>query len=292
MIQLGHNFHRATLIVGCLCSLITTPVVWGDTATGGGTIVTDLYSILASPTSFDGKLVDVSGFICMSADNSALLFSYRYCVKSDGKVGVGLLLNADHYKKREEFGHKSYGEVIGVVHTLKPNQVWVDNGLGNIWITVDRITAKSETFVWSHDVTAPLSQSEPAYSETIGITQALLDSVKHKSYSKLARIFSPRNDEMMMAYEKDFKNPEKRLNWVFFSAPHSINSALNAPGDLPTKIEVYETKESGEYLACTTIGTHMDSFQPGLDFLLRGGNKFCFTIFHHDLITDADFEND
>lgn len=277
-------------LIGCLYGFAPAMAAMGGTVQNNDPISTELYSILSSPSSFDGKLVDVSGFICLSTNNSALLFSYRYCEASEGQVGVGLRVVPSPAKIREQYGHKSYGEVIGIVHTLKPNETWIDNGLGSVWIDVNRITAKTEPFVWSYDVTAPLSKSTTEYAKAMELTKTLLDSTRHKDYLKLARVFSPRNDEMMEAYEKDFQNSEKRLNWVFFSAPHSIYSALNASGDPSIAIEVYETKKPDVYLTCTSIGLHTESFQPGIDFLLRGGDKFCFTIFHEDLISDSAFE--
>src|SRR5882724_1709648 len=86
------------VVMGCFIGLIIGCMSKGNAASGMEPIKADLYSILSSPAAYDGQLVDVKGFVCLKTDNTALLFSYRYCDAPEGKVGIGLRVDTKSFK--------------------------------------------------------------------------------------------------------------------------------------------------------------------------------------------------
>lgn len=251
-------------------------------------IKTSLYSVLTNSSFYDGKLIAVSGFICLRPQNPGVFFSYRYCEEPTTQVGIGLNVPADSVKKREEYGHESYGEIIGIYHAALPSRISIDSGLGGASISVERISPNSQPFPWSYNVIRTVGRDEPAYSKIMFITNSLLQAAKSKNYSKLAETFVPSTSESFKLYVSDFQNTNSRLGWVFFGANHSIYSALNDFQKEPS-VEIYFLKEPDDYLSCVSFDNSNVSFQPDVNYLLEGGKKFCFLLLEGKFVSNAEF---
>lgn len=250
-----------------------------------------LYAVLTHQTKYDGKLISVSGFICLKPDYPAIFLSYKGCAKPNRFTGIGLFVNSEVILKREEYGHETYGAVKGVFHTLRPGYVSVDSGLGGAWLAVKSIKSYHQSFAWSFSVIKPMSKKSAAYSQIQRIANTLIEDTVSQNYDKLAKLFVPTKAKAISLYISDLQNDKTRLGWVFFGAPHSIRAAAisSENNNNDKEIEVYLAQEPDEYLACISLAKARASFQPSVSYLLEGGKKFCFRILHGKFLDVGDF---
>jgi|GEM_PF-5682791 len=247
-----------------------------------------LYDLMTDSNSYDGKVIRVSGFICLNPGDPALLFSYKGCDNLEENLGVRLDVSPDITIRRELFGHNSYGSVVGQYRAAKSGEVMIDSQLGPAVIAVKNIFPQSQPFAWSNDIAGVLSESKQR-AKFIEIANNFIQYVREKNYQKLAELYIPSKRPSMDVYISDFKNSQSRPGWLLFNSENSVYTYLEKNRGNKVNIEVYREKEPDTYLDCISFDNTSTPFQPSMSYLLGGGSKFCLTIINDGALSSSDF---
>ena len=288
--DIRNKFSLPRIIVATfvsLCSISGCASASGPSATTTPSKIS-LYELTTDSNKYDGKVVEVSGFLCLRED-PGLFFSYRECDELNPALGVSLHISSEMQIKRELFGDGGYGVVVGLYHAASTGEVSIDSALSPSSIKVESIKPDSSPFQWSFKVLKPLNTQDAGFSDVTKISKSLISVVSDSDIERLGQLFvSPGNEKAKM-YVADLKNQSSRIGWVFFGAPNSLHAFLANPKGGDTKIEEYATDQSDAVLACISKGGNMPSAMPSIGYVLKGGSKFCFTVIHGNELLASDF---